>query len=59
MSVVKLSSLDKYWSTSSLYQNCPVREVMSKNRFMAILSFIQVTSPAEVDKGTVILKNAY
>ncbi|CAG2256859.1 unnamed protein product [Mytilus edulis] len=50
MSVVKLSTVDKYWSSDVLYKSCPVRDVMSKKRFLAILSFIQVTSPAEVDK---------
>ncbi|CAC5382073.1 unnamed protein product [Mytilus coruscus] len=59
MSVVKLSTVDKYWSTDVLYKICPIRDVMSKKRFLAILSFIQVTSPAEVDKGDKLTRMRY
>ncbi|VDI39942.1 Hypothetical predicted protein [Mytilus galloprovincialis] len=59
MSVVKLSTVDKYWSSDVLYKSCPVRDVMSKKRFLAILSFIQVTSPAEVDKGDKLTRMRY
>ncbi|XP_052076485.1 piggyBac transposable element-derived protein 4-like [Mytilus californianus] len=59
MSVVKLSTVDKYWSTDVLYKSCPIRDVMSKKRFLAILSFIQVTSPAEVDKGDKLTRMRY
>ncbi|VDI42662.1 Hypothetical predicted protein [Mytilus galloprovincialis] len=51
MSVVKLSALEKYWSTNVLYDHCPVNDVMTKKRFQAILCFIQVTSPGDIDKG--------
>ncbi|XP_062620671.1 piggyBac transposable element-derived protein 4-like [Saccostrea cucullata] len=51
MSVVKFQSLDRYWSTSPLYMNNPVKDIMSRNRFQAILSFLQVTPPADIDKG--------
>ncbi|XP_056014352.1 piggyBac transposable element-derived protein 4-like [Ostrea edulis] len=51
MSVVKFQSIDRYWSTHALYRNNPVPGIMSKNRFQAILSFLQVTPPADINKA--------
>lgn len=53
MSVVKYQQLDRYWSQDGLYSHNPVSKVMSRTRFQAILSFLQVTPPADIDhKGT-------
>ncbi|XP_056000557.1 piggyBac transposable element-derived protein 4-like [Ostrea edulis] len=51
MSVVKFQSIDRYWSTHALYRNNPVPGIMSRNRFQAILSFLQVTPPADINKA--------
>ncbi|XP_062609518.1 piggyBac transposable element-derived protein 4-like [Saccostrea cucullata] len=51
MSVVKFQTLERYWSTQALYRNNPVPGVMSRTRFQAILSFLQVTPPADIDKA--------
>ncbi|VDI78460.1 Hypothetical predicted protein [Mytilus galloprovincialis] len=59
MSVVKLSALEKYWSTNVLYDHCPVNDVMTKKRFQAILCFIQVTSPGDIDKDDKLTRIRY
>ncbi|XP_056009366.1 piggyBac transposable element-derived protein 3-like [Ostrea edulis] len=51
MFVVKFQSIDRYWSTHALYRNNPVPGIMSRNRFQAILSFLQVTPPADINKA--------
>ncbi|XP_061195138.1 piggyBac transposable element-derived protein 4-like [Saccostrea echinata] len=51
MSVVKFQMLERYWSMQVLYRNNPVPGVMSRTRFQAILSFLQVTPPADINKA--------
>ena len=51
MSINKLSSYSRYWSSSFLYRNNPVRNAMSRNRFKAILCFLQINPPADIDKS--------
>ncbi|XP_061190027.1 piggyBac transposable element-derived protein 4-like [Saccostrea echinata] len=51
MSVVKFQMLERYRSTQALYRNNPVPGDMSRTRFHAILSFLQVTPPADINKA--------
>ena len=51
MSVVKLPSLDRYWSQNKMYGQSVVSNFMTKKRFQAILAFLQITPPADIDKG--------
>ena len=57
MSFARLPSLDRYWSTNFMYAFNPVSKLMTKRRFMAILALLQVTPPADVDKGKHPLKD--
>ena len=54
MSFTKLGSVERFWSRSKLYNYNPVPKVMSLTRFKAILAFLQVTPPADINKGKVV-----
>ena len=56
MGIVKVSSLHKYWSTSSLYHGLWARHFMSRDRFKALLGMLHVTDPAHVDDGDKLRK---
>jgi len=52
-SVMKYSTWDCCWSSSVLYANNFLPSTMTRTRFQAICSFVQVTPPAHIDhKGT-------
>ncbi len=51
MSFYKLPSLDRYWNTDVLDKGVPVRCIMTRDQFKAILAFLQVVPPTDIDQG--------
>ncbi len=49
MSFYKRPSLDRYWNTDILYKGVPVRRIMTRDWFKAILAFPQVVPPTDID----------
>lgn len=47
MGFVQLPSIDRYWSTKTLYHGTWARAFMSKNRFKAINCFLHVSDPTQ------------
>ena len=45
MSIIKAPSVEKYWSTATLYHGLWARSFMTLNRFKAISSFLKVVDP--------------
>ena len=48
--IVKVgSSVDKYWSTKSLYHGLWARSIMSRHRYFALMAMLHVVDPASED----------
>ena len=49
--LVKVPTIDRYWSTRSLYHGLWARVMISRERFQALLSMLHIVDPtAEIDK---------
>lgn len=55
MGLNKKPTLDRYWSSSVLYQS-PAQKYMSRNRFQAILSMLHITNNETSDKSDKLYK---
>ena len=56
MGIVKVSSIQHYWSTSTLYHGLWARHFMPRNRFKALLGMLHVTDPGLPDDGDKLRK---
>jgi len=56
MGIVRLPRHDRYWSTKSLFHGLWAREILSRNRFFALLSLLHVVDPDEEDKDDKLKK---
>ena len=48
--LVRVSSFKSYWSTKSLYHGLWAREIMSRNRYNALMSMIHIVDPSTENK---------
>ena len=48
-SLVKVSHVDKYWSTKTLYHGLWARDILLRTRFRALMALLHVVDPATVN----------
>ena len=57
MGLVKLGSLENYWSKKRIYQQAIPTSVLSRNRFQLLLSMIHFSDNATAQDGDRLAKN--
>lgn len=58
MGLVKVSSFHRYWSTKSLYHGLWARQIMSRDRFKALMASIHIVDPGQEKDGDKLRKVA-
>lgn len=54
--LIKVKTIDRYWSTKSLYHGLWARKFMSRKRFQAILAMLHVVDPTTEDPKSKLCK---
>lgn len=54
--IVRVPKYEQYWSTKTLYNGLWARDIMSRNRFKALLAFLHVVDPYNEDANDKLRK---